>query len=103
VTNVAVRLVAITGNKDFDMLNAAIADGTANGGVPGVMYTERGGPFTVTAIGTCSHNVAITYPGWAWFDQIVDSNSCTTTTFPIGTRVIAFGAALDCRYPPFDY
>jgi hypothetical protein len=108
VTNVAVQCTQIgcpahTGNKDVDMLNAAVADGTANGGVPGVMYVTRGGPYRVTAIGTCSHNVAITYPGWAWFDQIVDSNSCTTTTFPVGTRVIAFGSVVTCGFGPYGY
>ena len=42
---------ALTGNMDLDMYNAAVADGTANGGVPGVMLTENGGPFRVTAAG----------------------------------------------------
>ena len=45
VTNVAVSAcyAIYTGNKDVDMYNAAVADGTANGGVPGVMLTENGG------------------------------------------------------------
>ena len=53
VTNVAVqcRPPALTGNMDVDMYNAALADGTANGGVPGVMLTENGGPVRVTAVG----------------------------------------------------
>src|SRR5208282_6426556 len=46
VTNVAVQCPPLyTGNFDVDMYNAAVADGTANGGVPGVMLTEYGGPF----------------------------------------------------------
>ena len=48
----------LTGNPDVDMFNAAVADGTANGGVPGVMVTEDGGPFRVTALGEWSANVA---------------------------------------------
>ena len=58
---------ALTGNLDVDMYNAAVADGTANGGVPAVMLTENGGPFRVTAAGPCSDNVALTYYPWCRF------------------------------------
>jgi len=102
VTNVLVQCTftgecpALTGNKDLDMYNAAVADGTANGGVPGVMLTSRGGPFAVTALGLCSYNVALEYPGWAWIDTIVAPGSCSSTTFPVGTQVIAFGTGQIC-------
>ena len=59
ITNVAVSChdgcPALTGNRDLDMYNAAVSDGTANGGVPAVMFTENGGPFRVTAEGLCSY------------------------------------------------
>jgi hypothetical protein len=108
VTNVAVQCSAagcpaLTGIMDEDMYNAAVADGTANGGVPAVMFTTVGGPFTVTAAGTCSENVAITYDYWAWFDTTVGSYSCSSTTFPSGTRVIAFGSEVDCGAPSYTY
>ena len=52
VTNVAVQCTQVyTGYLDRDMYNAAVLDGTANGGVPGVMLTQNGGPFRVTALG----------------------------------------------------
>jgi hypothetical protein len=109
VTNVAAQCMftcpALTGDRDLDMYNAAVADGTANGGVPGVMFTTLGGPFRVTAIGICSENVCLTYAsqGWCWFDRTVGSNSCSSTTFPSGTRVIAFGTVQLCGSPPYEY
>ena len=79
------------------MYNAAVADGTANGGVPGVMLTENGGPFRVTAVmGPNSDNVAEIYTGRAEFTQIVGTDSCSSTTFPSGTQVIQFGGTLEC-------
>ncbi len=102
VTNVAVQCTAthtcpeLTGIMDEDMYNAAVADGSAHGGVPGVMFTTVGGPFTVTALGTCSENVALTYDHWCWIDITVGSTSCSSTTFPSGTRVIAFGSVVTC-------
>jgi hypothetical protein len=92
-----------TGNPDVDMYNAAVADDTANGGVPGVMLTESGGPFRVTALGPCSDNVALIYTDWCWFDQVVGSNSCSSTTFPTDTWVIAFGYPLECGFGPYGY
>jgi hypothetical protein len=104
VTNVAVQCMPIiTGNMDVDMYNAALADGTANGGVPGVMLTENGGPFRVTALGPCSENVADTYTGWAVYTQIVGTDSCSSTTFPSGTWVIQFGTPLACEGGFFAY
>jgi hypothetical protein len=108
VTNVAVQCTQSgcppwTGSPDVDMYNAAVSDGTANGGVPGVMYTTLGGPFKVTAIGTCSENVALRYDHWAWFDFIAEPGSCTTTTFPVGTQVIAFGGPQECEPFPYGY
>ena len=104
VTNVAVQCTAlITGNRDLDMYNAAVADGTANGGVPGIMRTRSGGPFRVTAIGTNSSNVALYYSQWAWFDITEGSFSCSTTSFPSGTRVIAFGDVEECGDGPISY
>jgi formylglycine-generating enzyme len=86
----------LTGNRDLDMYNAAVADGTANGGVPAVMVTEHGGPFRVTALGRYSDDVANTYTGWAVFTQIVGTESCSSTTLPSGTWVIQFGTPLSC-------
>jgi hypothetical protein len=104
VTNVAAQCAydpttcpVRTGNPDVDMLNAAVQDGTANGGVPGVMYTENGGPFLVTARSDCTHSVALFYPGWARFTTIVAPGSCSSTTFPVGTPVIQFGTAFVCQ------
>jgi len=83
VTNVAVQCISaptcpeLTGIMDEDMYNAAVAavaDGTANGGVPAVMFTTVGGPFRVTAVGICSENVCHTYAPWCWFDHTVGSN-----------------------------
>ena len=108
VTNVAVQCLNqdgcpfLTGNRDLDMYNAAVADGTANGGVPAVMRTRSGGPFRVTAIAACSENVAETYYPWAWFDVVVGSNSCSSTTLPTGT-VIAFGSVETCAGGPYEY
>jgi BspA type Leucine rich repeat region (6 copies) len=100
VTNVAVKsgYPALTGNRDLDMYNAALWDGTANGGVPGVMLTENGGPFRVTALGRYSDNICEIYSGWAVFTQIVGTGSCSSTTFPSGTWVIQFGTVLECGY-----
>jgi hypothetical protein len=102
VTNVLVQCTftgdypELTGNKDLDMYNAAVADGTANGGVPGVMVTENGGPFRVTALGLCSDRVANIYTGWAVYAPIVGTDSCSSTTFPNGAWVIQFGTPLEC-------
>jgi hypothetical protein len=87
------------------MYNAAVSDGTANGGVPAVMLTENGGPFRVTAeaFDECSINVAKEYPGWAVFTYTVGSNSCSSTTFPSGTPVIQFGTLLECGFGPYQY
>jgi len=110
VTNVAVQCdftaancPDLTGDMDLDMYNAAVADGTAHGGVPAVMFTTVGGPFRVTAIGTCSVNVARTYIPWCWIDRTVGSNSCSSTTFPSGTRVIAFGSVVTCGGVSYQY
>jgi hypothetical protein len=104
VTNVAVQCTPIyTGNLHVDMYNAAVADGTANGGVPGVMYTEKGGPFRVTAAGLYSRNVAQIYAPGAVLTRVVGTESCSSTTFPSGTVVIQFGTLLDCRFGPFGY
>jgi hypothetical protein len=102
VTNVAVSChdgcPALTGNRDLDMYNAAVSDGTANGGVPAVMLTENGGPFRVTAEAwaLCSIDVAQTYPGWAVYTHVVRNTSCSSTTFTNGTPVIQFGTLLEC-------
>jgi hypothetical protein len=103
VTNVLVQCTCtddycpcLTGDPGVDMLNAAVADGTANGGVPGVMYTQFGGPFRVTARSDCAYRVALIYSGWARFATIVAPGSCSSTTFPVGTLVIQFGTALAC-------
>jgi len=106
VTNVAVRCThcpAPTGDVDLDMYNAAAADGTANGGVPAVMYTENGGPFRVTAAGVCSMNVCSRYQGWSTTATTVVNTSCSSTTFPSNTGVIQFGTALVCGFGPYGY
>ena len=109
VTNVAVQCTstqfcpAFTGNMDEDMYNAAVSDGTANGGVPAVMLTEHGGPFRVTAAGVCSSAVCEYYSGWAVFTHVVGTTSCSSTTLPSGTVVIQFGGALVCGGGPFGY
>jgi hypothetical protein len=104
VTNVAVTTTRLyTGNLDVDMYNAAVTDGTANGGVPGVMYTAYGGPFKVTAQGLYSYNVALIYPGLCKFVTIVTPGSCSATTFPSGTDVIQFGTSLVCGGGPYGY
>ena len=104
VTNVAVTFTPVyTGNPDVDMLNAAVADGTAHGGVPGVMYTENGGPFLVTANGSNTHRVVLIYEGWARSATIVAPGSCSSTTFSVGTHVIQFGTGLACGFGPYGY
>jgi hypothetical protein len=104
VTNVAVTFTPVyTGNLDLDMYNAALADGTANGGVPGVMLTENGGPFRVTAAGRYSDNICEIYSGRCVFAVTVGSSSCSSTTFPSGTPVIQFGTALECGFGPYGY
>jgi BspA type Leucine rich repeat region (6 copies) len=109
VTNIMVSCwdgcPALTGNRDLDMYNAAVSDGTANGDVPGVMFTENGGPFRVTAEvqDGCSESVAEFYPGWAVFTYTVGSNSCSSTTFPSGTPVIQFGTPVECGFGPYRY
>jgi hypothetical protein len=96
VTNVAVQCMPIiTGNMDVDMYNAALADGSANGGVPGVMLTENGGPFRVTAVGPYSSDVCSTYYPWSKFIIIDGTTSCSSTILPIGPA-IQFGTALVC-------
>ena len=105
VTNVVVQCMPlITGDRDLDMYNAAVADGTAHGGVPGVMPTENGGPFRVTALGNNSVDVAYYYSSWAVFTTVVGSTSCSATSFPSGTQVIQFGSSLVCGGDPvFGY
>jgi hypothetical protein len=107
VTNIAVqcsKCPEFTGNMDVDMYNAAVSDGTANGGVPAVMVTENGGPFRVTARGFCSDNVALKYSGQCVVAQIVGTTSCSSTTLPSGATVIQFGDALECGSGgPFGY
>jgi hypothetical protein len=104
VTNVAVQCTQIyTGNLHLDMYNAAVLDGTANGGVPGVMYTENGGPFRVTASGRYSRNVAQIYATECVFTSVVGTSSCSSTTFPSGAPVIQFGTLLECGFGPYGY
>jgi hypothetical protein len=104
VTNVAVQCTPLyTGNLDEDMYNAAVSDGTANGGVPAVMLTENGGPFRVTALGAYSSDVAGYYPGLCKFIIIKTTTSCSSTTLPIGTPAIQFGTALVCGPGPYGY
>jgi hypothetical protein len=96
VTNVAILCPPLyTGNLDVDMYNAAVADGTANGGVPAVMLTENGGPFRVTAVGNYSVDVAFHYSSCV-FTIVAGTGSCSSTTFPSGTPVIQFGGPLVC-------
>jgi hypothetical protein len=95
-----------TGNLDVDMYNAAVADGTANGGVPAVMGTENGGPFRVTAAGgshSYSYNVARYYSTECVFTQVVGTYSCSSTTLPSGANVIQFGTVLECGSGPYRY
>jgi hypothetical protein len=107
VTNVAVQCTQIyTGNLDLDMYNAAVADGTANGGVPAVMGTENGGPFRVTAAGgshSYSYNVARIYSTECVFTTVVGTTSCSSTTLPSGANVIQFGTVLECGVGPYRY
>jgi BspA type Leucine rich repeat region (6 copies) len=91
-----------TGNLDLDMYNAAVADGTANGGVPAVMLTENGGPFRVTAVGTYSVEVYFHYSQCV-LAIIAGTTSCSSTTFPSGTPVIQFGGPLVCGSGPYGY
>jgi hypothetical protein len=103
VTNVAVQCMPIiTGNMDLDMYNAAVADGTANGGVPGVMLKENGGPFRVTAVGAYSFDVCSTYYPWSKFTIIEGTTSCSSTTLPSGLA-IQFGTGLVCGGGPYGY
>jgi hypothetical protein len=95
---------ALTAERNQDMYNAAVADGTAHGGVPGVMRTQnRLGFYAVTARGPCSDAVCAYYAGWSLFTHVVGSNSCSPTTFTNGSDVIQFGGALDCFGGPFSY
>jgi hypothetical protein len=110
VTNVAAQCAwtgtrppPLTGNPAVDMFNAAVADGTANGGVPAVMYTENGGPFRVTALGLYTQRVALVYNGWARTATTIGNTSCSSTSFPSNTGVIQFGTALVCGFGPYGY
>jgi hypothetical protein len=102
VTNVAVQCTApppcpeLTGNRDLDMYNAAVLDGTAHGGVPGVMLTQHGGPFRVTADGPFSNDVCREYSTECVFTLIVGTGSCSSTTLPTGGNCIQFGTVLEC-------
>ena len=91
-----------TGNLDVDMYNAAVADGTANGGVPAVMLTENGGPFRVTAVGTYSVEVFFHYSQCV-LTIIVGTTSCSSTTLPNGSPAIQFGTPLECGSGPYGY
>ena len=106
VTNVAIQCTTTplyTGNLDLDMYNAAVADGTDNGGVPAVMFTENGGPFRVTAEGPISIDVARIYAGSCKFNHVVGTYSCSSTTLPNGVDVIQFGTVLECGVGPYHY
>ena len=97
---------ALTAQRDNDMYNAAVADGTAHGGVPGVMHTnslERPGVYAVTARGPCSDAVCAYYAGWSSFTHVMGTVSCSPTTFTNGAPVILFGNELDCFGGPFSY
>jgi hypothetical protein len=106
VTNVAVTFTPVyTGYLHEDMYNAAVADGTANGGVPGVMQTPYGGLFRVTAPGYNSVNVALLYSGQGGcvFTVTVGSTSCSSTSFTNGAPVIQFGNAVICVGDTYGY
>jgi hypothetical protein len=107
VTNVAVTSIptfpGFTGNLDVDMYNAAVRDGTANGGFPGIMFTQHGGPFRVTATGRYSNEVCRYYSPECVFTIIVGTYSCSSTTFTNGEYVIQFGTLLECGYGPYKY
>ena len=85
------------------MYNAAVSDGTANGGVPAVMVTEYGGPFRVTARGFCSDGVAEAYSRQCVVAQIVGTTSCSSTTLPSGANVIQFGTVVECGFGHYHY
>ncbi len=98
MTNVAVTFTPVyTGNKDLDMYNAAVADGTANGGVPAVMVTEYGGPFRVTSIDGApnSFNVGSIYAGQCRFITVPPGTPSCSSTILSGPAV-QFGGALVC-------
>ncbi|HEX4121006.1 MAG TPA: leucine-rich repeat domain-containing protein [Verrucomicrobiae bacterium] len=96
VTNVAVLCPPLyTGNMDVDMYNAAVADGTAHGGVPAVMVTENGGPIRVTAAGPYSYDVALRYYPLCQLAVIEGTTSCSSTILPKGPA-IQFGTGLAC-------
>jgi hypothetical protein len=103
VTNVAVQCTPIyTGYLDVDMYNAAVADGTANGGVPAVMYTEYGGPFRVTAYGPYSSDVCgYYYPSCKFVVIPPGTPSCSSTI--LSGLAIQFGYALVCGPGPYGY
>ena len=107
MTNVAVQCTRIyTGNLDLDMYNAAVKDGTDNGGVPAVMFTEHGGPFRVTAMGgnhSYSYAIARIYATECVFTYVVGNTSCSSTSFTNGTPVIQFGTLLECGFGPYGY
>jgi BspA type Leucine rich repeat region (6 copies) len=106
VTNVAVLCPPLyTGNLGLDMYNAAVADGTAHGGVPGIMATEDGGPIRVTAVGPYSYDVCLHYSGYQGgcrLTIIVGTTSCSSTILPIGPA-IEFGTGLACGGGPYGY
>jgi hypothetical protein len=97
VTNVAVQSPLLyTGNLGLDMYNAALADGTAHGGVPAVMVTQYGGPFRLTAIGRYSYDIALIYQGSCQLVVIEGTTSCSSTILPVGSPAIQFGIGVEC-------
>jgi hypothetical protein len=92
-----------TGDLDVDMYNAAVLDGTAHGGVPGVMLTQNGGPYRVTADGLFSNDVCREYSTECVFTLIVGTDSCSSTTLPSGGNCIQFGTVLECGFGPYGY
>jgi hypothetical protein len=105
VTNVAVQCTPqYTGNLDVDMYNAAVADGTANGGVPAVMVTEYGGPFRVTSADGApnSFNVGQIYAGQCRLIIVPPGTPSCSSTILSGPAV-QFGGALVCGSGPYGY
>jgi hypothetical protein len=106
VTNVTLfcrTTLVFTGDLDVDTYNAAVADGTANGGVPGVMLTENGGPYRVTADGPFSNDVCREYSTECVFTLIVGTGSCSSSTLPSGGNCIQFGTVVECGFGPYQY
>jgi hypothetical protein len=83
------------------MTSVTIGNSVTNIGEEAFFYCIN---LTNVTIPNCvTSNIAEIYSGSCKFTTVVGTDSCSSTSFPSGTRVIQFGTVLECGFGPYHY